>query len=171
MKSKLQAARIATLAGESVWIAGGRIPGVLDQLLAGQNVGTFFPARGKAMSSWKRWIGFTARPKGEFHLDQGAVTGLIEHQRSLLPVGVTQVIGDFTAGNIVDLVDPAGHCFARGLSNYSANEMRQILRDRQARAQKAIEENSASTRSNTISRDESPRHAECIHRDNLVMLD
>jgi glutamate 5-kinase len=134
------------------------VPGVLDTILAGRTVGTFFPARGRSMSSWKRWIGFTAKAKGAYRLDSGAVVGVVEQQRSLLPVGVTEVTGEFSAGDIVDLVDPQGRVFARGLTNLSSDEMLGLIKRRQATSPSG----SAAV---------APRHSECVHRDNLTMLE
>ena len=72
MASKLEAARIATTAGENVIIAGGKQPGNLRRILDGETVGTLFVAHGQAVASWKRWIGFTARPNGSLIVDAGA---------------------------------------------------------------------------------------------------
>ncbi len=80
MASKLEAARIATAAGENVIIANGRTPGSLAKIAAGQSVGTLFLAQGQAISAFKRWIGFTAQPRGVLVLDAGARSGREKRQ-------------------------------------------------------------------------------------------
>src|SRR6185295_2968590 len=72
MASKLEAARIATTAGENVIIAAGHTPGTLSRIIRGEDVGTLFLAQGQVLASWKRWIGFTAQPRGQLVLDDGA---------------------------------------------------------------------------------------------------
>ena len=96
MRSKLQAARMATSAGESVSIASGREPNVLPRLLSGEKLGPLVPATGESLNSWKRWIGYTAKPKGAFVVDAGAHAALAQKGKSLLPVGVIEVRGEFT---------------------------------------------------------------------------
>ena len=119
MRSKLEAAKIVTTAGESVWIVNGRAPDVLRRVIRGERLGTLFPASGRSMPSLKRWIGYTARPRGSYSVDTGAKEALCREGRSLLPVGVVDVQGDFAAGDVVTLVGPTGEGFARGLTNYS----------------------------------------------------
>ena len=126
MATKLQAARIATSAGENVVIANGHCDDVLDEILAGADVGTLFLAEGPAVDSRKRWIGWSANPTGKLVLDGGASTAIEDKGRSLLAVGVTAVEGAFAKGDVVALCDHRGREFARGLINYSADEMRII---------------------------------------------
>jgi glutamate 5-kinase len=126
MASKLAAARMATLAGESVIIANGRQPDTLARIVAGETVGTLVVAQGQTLPSWKRWIGFTAQPRGHLLLDAGARRA-IEHQgRSLLAIGVIGAIGDFKKGDVVGLRDATGSEFARGLTNYASAEIARI---------------------------------------------
>src|SRR5262245_33967895 len=126
MASKLAAARMCTAAGENVIIAGGRRPGVLKQIVAGEQVGTLFLAQGQSVSSRKRWIGFTVPPRGQLRLDRGAGQAIGRQGRSLLPIGIVDVQGDFAKGDVVALCDANGAEIARGLSNYSAEEVRRI---------------------------------------------
>ena len=126
MASKLQAARIATSAGESVVIANGRRDNVLADLLDAQEVGTLILAEGPAVASRKRWIGWSASPQGALQLDDGAKQAIVAKGRSLLAVGVSAVSGAFQKGDVVALKDTAGQEFARGLINYSADEMKTI---------------------------------------------
>jgi glutamate 5-kinase len=126
MSSKLEAARLATTAGENVIIASGKQPGNLRRILAGESVGTLFVAQGQTVASWKRWIGFTAQPRGILVVDEGARRA-VEHQgKSLLPIGIVNVEGTFRKGDVVAIRDAAGAEFARGLSNYSADDVLRI---------------------------------------------
>jgi glutamate 5-kinase len=126
MASKLNAARMATLAGENVIITSGRDFGVLSRIVAGEEVGTLFVAQGQAITSWKRWIGFTAQPRGTLVVDDGARRAVESTGRSLLAIGVVDTQGDFTKGDVVSLRDKTGAEFARGLTNYSAAEVLRI---------------------------------------------
>src|ERR1700690_1000521 len=126
MASKLEAARLATTAGENVIIASGKQPGNLRRILAGEAVGTLLVAQGQTVASWKRWIGFTAQPRGVLVVDDGARRA-VEHQgKSLLPIGIVNVEGTFRKGDVVAIRDAAGAEFARGLSNYSAADVLRI---------------------------------------------
>lgn len=126
MASKLAAARMATLAGENVIIANGRRPDTLARIVAGESVGTLVVAQGQTLPSWKRWIGFTAQPRGHLVLDDGARRAVVSQGRSLLAIGVTGAVGDFKKGDVVGLRDSAGGEFARGLTNYAAAEIVRI---------------------------------------------
>jgi glutamate 5-kinase len=126
MASKLRAAHIATAAGGSVVIACGHTPRVVDQILAGETLGTLILAQGPTIASRKRWIGFAARPAGQLVLDEGACQAIERHGRSLLAIGIVGVVGNFRKGDIVVLKDQQGREFARGLTNYRAADIRQI---------------------------------------------
>jgi glutamate 5-kinase len=126
MRSKLQAARIATAAGENVVIANGRRDDTLDRILAGDQIGTLILAEGRAIDSRRRWIGWSATCQGKLTLDAGARSAIEAKGRSLLAVGVTAVDGRFAKGDVVALCDAAGQEFARGLSNYSSDDVRKI---------------------------------------------
>ncbi len=126
MASKLEAARIATTAGENVIIANGRTPGNLAKIAAGQSVGTLFLAQGQAISAFKRWIGFTAQPRGTLVLDAGAREAVEKKGKSLLAIGVVDAKGTFRKGDVVALVDAGGVEFARGLTNYAIDDLLKI---------------------------------------------
>jgi len=126
MASKLEAARIATTAGENVIIANGRTPGNLAKIAAGESVGTLFLAQGQSIRSFKRWIGFTAQPRGVLVLDAGAREAVERKGRSLLAIGIASASGSFKKGDVVSLQDPTGYEFARGLSNYAIEDVMQI---------------------------------------------
>ncbi len=126
MASKLEAARQATSAGASVIIASGRSAGALAKIVAGQTVGTLLLAKGQVISARKRWIGLSVKPRGQLVLDEGARRAVEREGRSLLPIGVVDVQGTFPKGSIVALRDRGGVEFARGLTNYSSDELRRI---------------------------------------------
>jgi glutamate 5-kinase len=126
MASKLEAARLATSAGENVIIANGRRQNVLVDIVGGGAVGTLFLAQGPSVTSRKRWIGLTARPTGQLFLDAGAQRALQQQGRSLLAVGITAIDGNFAKGDVVALCREDGTELARGLTNYPANDLRQI---------------------------------------------
>lgn len=154
MKSKLRAARLATAAGEAVIMANGSVDGILDKVFAGEAVGTLFLPHGHDVPAWKRWLGYTARPKGVIRVDHGARRAVCELGKSLLPVGVTAVEGDFGKGDVVALFDSTGLEIARGLSNYSAADARLI---------RGLHTDQITSLFQGVP------YAELIHRDNLVV--
>ena len=126
MRSKLEAVRDAAAAGVDTILADGRTDDVLDRIAAGEPVGTLIRGEPDAPTAWKRWIGFTLLPAGEITVDAGAVRALTERGRSLLPIGVTGVAGEFLRGGPVRVLGPRGTEFARGLSNLSSGELRRV---------------------------------------------
>jgi glutamate 5-kinase len=126
MSSKLEAARIVTAAGENAIIASGHQPGTLTRIMAGELVGTLLIAEGKTVSPRKRWIGFSARPRGKLLLDAGAARAIGREDRSLLAIGIQAIEGEFQKGDVVTLCDPQGKEVARGLTNYHADEILRI---------------------------------------------
>ena len=126
MASKLEAARLATTGGENVIIASGRAPDVLPQIIAGQPIGTLFLAQGQTVAARKRWIGLTVKPRGRLILDAGAKAAVELNGRSLLAAGVVEAEGQFQKGDVLSLRGPDGAEFARGLTNYNADEVRRI---------------------------------------------
>ncbi|MFO7905214.1 MAG: glutamate 5-kinase [Planctomycetota bacterium] len=126
MASKLNAARIATTAGENVIIASGREPNALRRILEAEPVGTLILAQGKSISPRKRWIGFSAQPCGRITVDRGAQHAIVQQGRSLLAIGVVRVEGEFRKGDLVTLCNQKGVEVARGLSNYHADDLQRI---------------------------------------------
>ncbi len=155
MRSKLRAARLATAAGESVIVANGNTPDVLDAVFAAEPVGTLFLPHGGTVPAWKRWLGYTARPKGRLVVDAGAREAVERGGRSLLPIGVVRVSGAFSKGDVVALADADGAEFARGLSNYSAADAERICG---LRTEQIVEVLGALP------------YEEIVHRDNLVVV-
>lgn len=114
MRSKIAAARIAQAAGCQVVVASGLVPSTIGSVLAGEDVGTWFPAT-SGPSARRRWIGHATAPRGTLHLDDGAVGALRERGASLLAVGVNRVEGAFRQGDVVAIVGPGGERVGRGL--------------------------------------------------------
>ena len=126
MQTKLEAARVAVESGELAVIADGRAPDVLTRLLTGEQLGTVFAPAERRLDSRQRWIGLTARPAGTIAIDAGAAEALTKKATSLLATGVTGLTGRFDRGDVVMLCDPSGREVARGLTNYTADELRLI---------------------------------------------
>jgi glutamate 5-kinase len=124
IQSKVKAAEIATSCGIPVVIANSRRENVLTDILAGKDVGTFFKPQ-SPMRAVKRWIAYGAAVKGEIHVNEGARKAIIEGS-SLLPVGITRVVGRFNVGDVVSLMDENKVEFAKGNSNYTSGELNLI---------------------------------------------
>ncbi|HMJ56388.1 MAG TPA: glutamate 5-kinase [Polyangiaceae bacterium] len=122
MASKIEAARRGMLAGASVVVADAREAGTLAAILAGEDVGTLFVPYPQRIQARKHWIAFTLRPRGALLLDHGAVTAIVEHGRSILPVGLLGVRGEFGPGDAVTLLAPDGREIGRGLARLGATE-------------------------------------------------
>jgi glutamate 5-kinase len=155
MSTKLQAAQKANASGIPMVIASGREAGVLQRLLKGEGLGTYFQPRDDRLAARKRWIAFAVPPQGRLLVDAGAKKALTERGKSLLPSGVAAVQGDFSAGAVVALAEADGPEFARGLVNYDADEVRKIQGAKTGDIEKALGYKG---------------FAEVIHRDNLVVL-
>lgn len=154
MATKIKAAVIAARTGASTVIANGRVENILGKLVSGDEQGTLLLAS-KRMASKKQWLANQLHVKGSLVLDDGAAKVLSESGRSLLPVGVKSVQGDFERGELVSCVDLQGKEIARGLVNYSAVEAAKIS----GQKSQVIE---------TILGYSGDK--ELIHRDNLVLL-
>jgi len=155
MLTKVLAARRAARSGAHTVIASGREPDVLVRLAQGERIGTLLTAQTVPLAARKQWLADHLTVSGQLRLDAGAVKALRRDGKSLLPVGVTEVAGEFQRGEVVVCVDPAGREVARGLANYSAEETRRIMR----RPSSEIE--------TILGYVDEP---ELIHRDNLVLL-
>jgi glutamate 5-kinase len=124
--SKLTAAYQASLLGVPAVIAGATVPHVITRILEGEDVGTLIVPNTKRMKVKDHWLSFVSRPKGRIIIDKGAVKMLLEHGKSLLPVGITGVSGNFKNGDPVEIVDKSGNVIAIGLTNFSAHEIETI---------------------------------------------
>jgi glutamate 5-kinase len=153
MITKVLAAKRAAGSGASTIIAWGREPEVLLRLARGESIGTALVARTAKLAARKQWMADHLQLRGGVTVDAGAVEKLQREGKSLLPIGVTGVEGEFLRGDVIAIKDPAGQPIARGLANYSAAETRLIAR----KASSLIEA--------TLGYAAEP---ELIHRDNLV---
>jgi glutamate 5-kinase len=125
MRSKVVAAEMATASGIPTVIAGGLRPGTIAAAAGGRPVGTMFPAREGRYSSFKLWLKYAKPARGRVLVDAGAARALREGGTSLLPVGVVDVSGDFDAGDAVEVAHDGG-LVGKGISNYSASELRTV---------------------------------------------
>ncbi len=126
MASKLKAAQFVTQSGAPVIIAGGRVENVLPRLVAGEVLGTLFLPSRRGMAPKKRWIGFTAQASGTLSVDAGAARAIRSGGPSLLAIGIVQVSGLFVKGEVLSVIDETGIEIARGLTNYSSQELTKI---------------------------------------------
>lgn len=133
MLTKVLAARRAANSGGHTIIASGRTPRVLQRLAAGEAIGTELRAVLPVRSARQRWLANHLRLRGRVMLDAGAVRALTTGHKSLLPIGVIQVEGDFERGDVVACVDEHGVECGRGLINYSAADTARILRQPSSR--------------------------------------
>lgn len=155
MYSKVLAAKKAMNSGITVNIVNGRKKGVLRSIIKGELCGTEFVAREVRPSQKKRWIAHGIRSKGFLTLDSGAVEAIVKRGKSLLPSGIVDVSGDFDIGDAVYCLDTSGNRIAKGLVNYSAQEIARI-KGRNTREIDSILGYKYSD--------------EVIHRDNLAIL-
>jgi glutamate 5-kinase len=155
MSSKVQAARRAASAGIPTVVASGLKEGVLDSILQGGDVGTFFVPSRSRMQSRKRWLAFASQPRGGIVVDAGAKQALIGGGKSLLPSGIRATRRTFRAGDVISLVDAADQEFARGLVNYGRDEVEKI---------KGLKSHEIATVLGHKPYDE------VVHRDNLAIL-
>lgn len=154
MRTKLKAARWAARSGAATVIAHGRESGVLLRLAAGEPLGSLLTPTHGVLAARKRWIAHQHQVRGRLYLDAGAVKVLREAGRSLLPVGVQRVEGDFERGDLVACLDPEGNEIARGLTHYSAADARLIAGAPSAKLAELLGY---------------PGEPELIHRDDLVL--
>jgi len=156
MITKLRAAEIVTGAGEIMVIANGQKEGTITRVLEGQEEGTVFLPKSYRMPSRKRWIAFSNKCKGTIKVDSGARQALTNRGKSLLPSGIIGVSGSFSFGDAVKCVDDNNVEFARGLTNYSSDEIELIKGKRSDQIESILGH---------------LYYDEVVHRDNLVILE
>ncbi|MBB3195798.1 glutamate 5-kinase [Roseateles terrae] len=154
MITKILAAKRAASSGASTVIAWGREPDVLLRLAHGEAIGTALTASTAKLAARKQWMVDHLQLRGSVRVDAGAAIKLKDEGKSLLPIGVQDVVGDFHRGDVIAVLDPAGRELARGLTNYSSAEARLIARKPSFDIER------------TIGYAAEP---ELIHRDNLVL--
>lgn len=155
MLTKILAAKRAASSGAHTIIAWGREPNVLLRLAAGEAIGTQLTAQTGQLTARKQWMADHLQTAGKVVLDAGAVQKLTDEGKSLLPIGVIEVIGQFGRGEVITCTDQAGRLVARGITSYTSTETQRIMR----RPSSEIEA--------ILGFVEGP---ELIHRDNMVLL-
>lgn len=154
MITKVRAARRAARSGADTVIASGREPDVLLRLAAGESIGTLLVARTQKTAARKQWMVDHLQLRGTVVVDEGAVAKLRDEGKSLLPIGVVEVEGEFHRGDVIAVRAGDGSAVARGLANYSSAEARLVARKPSAQIEALL----------------GYTHGpELIHRDNLVL--
>lgn len=157
MATKLKAAAAAVKSGALAVIADGRKHGVIEDILGGKNRGTLIAPSGtllQGLSRRKKWIALFPKTSGTIHVDAGASKAIREGGKSLLPIGIRKVEGNFSPGSLVLVASPEGHVFARGLSEYGSGDIARIMGRKTAEIAAILG---------------SCDYEEVIHRDNLVL--
>jgi len=154
MITKILAAKRAASSGASTVIAWGREPDALLRLLAGEPIGTCLLADTPKLQARKQWMADHLQLRGAVRLDAGAAAKIVQEGKSLLPIGMTAVEGEFARGDVIALRGPNGSELARGLANYSAAEARLLCRKASTDFERLLGY---------------AAEPEMIHRDNLVL--
>ena len=154
MITKILAAKRAAGSGASTVIAWGREPDALVRLTKGEAIGTLLVAQTQKQQARKQWMADHLQLRGSVTIDDGAVSKLKGDGSSLLPIGMTGVVGDFSRGEVIAILDSQGQEVARGLANYAAAEARLLCRK------------PSSQMSELLGYAAEP---EMVHRDNLVL--
>lgn len=154
MRSKIEAAKIATNSGVRMVIANAARPNVITDIVQGKSIGTRFLSSATELNHRKRWIAFGNRIHGTVTVNDGAKRMLVERGKSLLSVGITGVNGEFEVGDLISVQDEHSNQLARGLANYSSNDITQIKGKRSSDIEKILGHKDFD---------------EVIHRDNLVL--
>jgi glutamate 5-kinase len=153
MRTKLKAARICMASGVPMVIANSSVQDVIRRVVRGEEVGTLFVPREEKMHARKKWIAFARLTQGSIVVDRGAAAALVEKGKSLLPSGVLEVRGDFERGMVVAVISAESNKqIARGMVNYSSQELQLIAGKRTAEIAKILGEKD---------------YDEAIHRNNL----
>ena len=155
MESKIRAADIATRSGIGVVIARG--DGLdLEGILAGREIGTYFVPARRRMKGRKKWMAFNPQTEGVVVVDKGAENAILRQGRSLLPAGVKEVRGSFALGSVISIQDEEGREVARGLCNFSSQELERIRGLNTKRIPEILGAEAS--------------FSEVVHRDNLVVV-
>jgi glutamate 5-kinase len=155
MVTKISAARIATTAGVRTVITQGRFPRNIEKIIQGEPIGTRFEPQPEPTSARKRWIAYGLVRAGKLYLDEGAVVAISQAGKSLLAAGITRVQGEFDTQEAVELCDRSGNEIARGLVNYSSEELQKIRGRRSNEILAILGYEGVET---------------VVHRDNLVLM-
>jgi glutamate 5-kinase len=137
-------------------ITQGKQPQNIIKVINGKSLGTKFEPQPRSDNARKRWIAYGLIPMGKLHLDEGAVKAITQGRKSLLPAGIIEVEGEFSAGDAVQLCDRNFREIARGLVNYSSQELNKVKGFHSAKIADILGYNASDT---------------AINRDNLVVND
>ncbi|MBF0228170.1 MAG: glutamate 5-kinase [Desulfamplus sp.] len=154
MLSKVKAAKKLSRAGVPMIIAGGLNPNIITDIVAGKDKGTFFIPGNRHLNSRKCWIAFNLKSQGSIVVDKGAEDALVKKGKSLLPIGITDVVDDFCMGSPVDICSSNGTILGRGLVNYSSSDIRKIMGLKSDKIRQVLGSNPFD---------------DVVHRDNLVI--
>jgi glutamate 5-kinase len=154
MITKILAAKRAAGSGASTVIAWGREPDALVRLTQGEAIGTLLVAQTQKQQARKQWMADHLQLRGSVTVDEGAVSKLKGDGSSLLPIGMTGVVGDFSRGEVIAILDGQGQEVARGLANYAAAEARLLCRKPSGQMAELLGY---------------AAEPEMVHRDNLVL--
>jgi len=155
MITKILAAKRAAGSGASTVIAWGREPDALLRLIRGEPIGTLLVAQTAKHQARKRWMADHLQLRGAVVVDAGAARKLRDEGKSLLPIGMTGVEGEFSRGDVIAVRDPEGAELARGLANYSSAEARTLCRKPSAEFERLLGY---------------AAEPEMVHRDNMVLM-
>jgi glutamate 5-kinase len=155
MRTKLKAASIAAKSNTQTVIASGNEKAILLKIAEGNVVGTLLTTPKETLRARKQWLANQSHLKGTITLDGGAVTALIKSGKSLLPIGVKSITGEFKRGEIISCVDQDGKEIARGLSNYDSVQARLIIGKSSKEIQELLD---------------CAEEDEIIHRDNMILI-
>jgi glutamate 5-kinase len=155
MRTKLKAAVVAMKSATQTVIASGTEESILLKVADGETVGTLLTTTEETINAKKQWLANQAHLQGTVTLDDGAVTALKNNGKSLLPVGIKSVAGEFKRGEIISCVDQSGNEIARGLTNYDSVQAKLILGKSSKEIQSILGQ---------------VDEKELIHRDNLILI-
>ncbi|MCS7201873.1 MAG: glutamate 5-kinase [Dictyoglomus sp.] len=155
MSTKISSAKIVMEAGIPMVLANSEENDVIIRIINGERIGTYFVPKKEYRKKRKHWLLFITKPEGKIYIDEGAVEAILKKGKSLLPVGIKKVEGNFLNGDVVSICDMKGKEIARGISNYSSSELTRII---------------GKTREEIIELTDFV-YEEAIHRDNLVTRD
>ena len=155
MLTKILAAKRAAGSGASTVIAWGREPDALLRLCAGESIGTLLVAPTQKQQARKQWMADHLQLRGSMLIDEGAVNKLTREGKSLLPIGMHSVKGEFSRGDVIAICDLQGMELARGLANYASAECRLLCKKPSSEIEKLLGY---------------VAEPEMVHRDNLVLM-
>lgn len=156
MESKIKAAKICSFSGIKTIIANSRRKNILNKIIAGEDVGTFFaPQTVKKVKSIKKWIAFGMKTKGGIVIDRGAEEAVLNKGKSILAVGVVKVDGKFNKGDTLKVFSLDSKLIAKGISNFSSEDIEKIK---------------GKNRDKILSEFDTSMCSEVIHRDCLVVF-